>query len=101
MRHYIISYVCVPRFNIWFKFLFFMPNHGHFKLKSPCSSPNGLLFTPTYSSGYVPMINVPPVHCGGWGGFHAQRTFYKPRGKCGFKWMSLRRCSRNYFDTRN
>ena len=36
-------------------------NNGHYTPKSPCSSPNGLLFTLNYLSGYLSMSVVPPL----------------------------------------
>ena len=42
-----------------------MPNNGHYMLKYQWYSPNGMLFTPKYSSGYIPMSNILSVRCGG------------------------------------
>ena len=49
-RFWIISYVCVLHFLFPSKFLILTPNPSHYTSKSPCSFPNGLLFTLKRSS---------------------------------------------------
>ena len=44
-----------------------MPNHVHYMTMSPWSSPNGLLFTTNFSSGFVPTSAATSGHRGGKG----------------------------------
>ena len=56
-----------PHFRFLYESLIFMPNIGHYMPKSPCSSPNGLLFTPNSLSGLIRVSTVPSGRHGGGG----------------------------------
>ena len=53
---------CRLRFCFLSESFLFMPNPGINTPMSPCSLPNGLLFTPILSYGSVPLSAVPSVH---------------------------------------
>ena len=101
-RFRIISYMCVPRFCFHSESLISTPNTSNYMPKSPCSSPNGLVFSPKSLYGYVPANAAPSVRPSwGVGVLHAQITLRETRGRGRFKWVSLRRCAWKYFCARN
>ena len=58
MLYWIISYVCCLCFRFPYDSLVFTLDPGHYISKSMCSSPKGLLFTPNYVSGFVPVLGL-------------------------------------------
>ena len=100
-RYWIIRYVCVPRFHFLSYSLLFTQKPGHYMPKSPCSSPYVLLFTPKFSSRYVPVFAVSSVRCGGLGVFHTWSAFSETSERGVFEWVRSRKCAQNYLGARN
>ena len=67
-------------FHFPYKYLLFTTNTGQYMPKSPCPSPNCLLFTAITLSGYVPVSAVPSVRPSWGGGLRTLRAF------CEKKW---------------
>ena len=71
IKHTLLNYklcMCCAHFHFLYIYLIFTPNPGLYTPMSLGSPPNGLLFTPSDSSGFAPVSAIMPGHGGGGGG---------------------------------